>query len=429
MKKVLFFLFAALSFAACKPQGEEPEKPVNPGDSSVKVLTKDISLSQGGTAFIRFETNPKGADVIFSSSDESVATVSEAGIVTAESVGNAVITVALKGKPEIKDEVNVTVIGVVDELANKVFNGGVAWNGYLEEREIGNTIWLKDGKPVVLKSATSDETFSVDSISLCYVYLFTEDQAIQVSGNSMSFTGNGLMLHLPTAIARGKSSKDGVYYTFPFFEYEISDPENVYVDLNDNGENKLSYDKVPGVYSVANSKNFNLYEYRTLYTKLLSKDESYKDHMNYSDKREATVVYWGHDEKGEIAVNVQGLVKGDGFFSLDWKSQNAPDYKVNYMDITVDLFQGDPYDLGFSVYENPEDGKMYFEQDEEGLLVVKTKEVKYAFGERPSEEVRSHRGLTPVRVDAFEKMQQVNNLSNVAMSNLMKDFSALRMNR
>ena len=81
---------AALSVTSCKPKGAEIAV------SGISVSQPSISITEGETATISYTVEPSDAShkgVSFSSSDPSVATVSDNGVVTAISPGTAVITV------------------------------------------------------------------------------------------------------------------------------------------------------------------------------------------------------------------------------------------------------------------------------------------------------------------------------------------------
>ena len=71
--------------------------------------SKPIEVSEGNTVQLSWEATGN-TPVVFSSSDESVATVDQNGLVTGVSVGQAVITVANASRPLIKDDIKVKVV-------------------------------------------------------------------------------------------------------------------------------------------------------------------------------------------------------------------------------------------------------------------------------------------------------------------------------
>lgn len=105
-----------------------------------KLTTKLIHLNVGQSKKIKkavYPSNTSNKDAIFTSSDESVATVDENGLVYAEDVGNAVITAVSEDKGIIdtcnvtvvdegemtKTELNYTIKDYVDTIANDTMNG------------------------------------------------------------------------------------------------------------------------------------------------------------------------------------------------------------------------------------------------------------------------------------------------------------------
>ena len=74
-----------------------------------------LTVKAGKDQTIKVTINPSNADpateLVFASSDANIATVDEAGKVSAVANGEVVITVSVKAKPEIKFEIKVTVEG------------------------------------------------------------------------------------------------------------------------------------------------------------------------------------------------------------------------------------------------------------------------------------------------------------------------------
>ena len=86
-------------------QGQAPEQ--------LEILTGDMTLLEGAMCSVRARTEPRGnyGDMVWASSDESVATVSDAGVVTAQGPGEARITVYAYGG--LSQSITVTVLPVV----------------------------------------------------------------------------------------------------------------------------------------------------------------------------------------------------------------------------------------------------------------------------------------------------------------------------
>lgn len=426
LKKILMmsvFAFTALIFAACEldPDGGQDQKP---GDASVTVNNKTIELSAGGTARISYATKPEGAKVVFSSNDEEIAIVSDKGIVTAMAEGDAVITVALASDATVKDVANVKVLSQAAELEKKTFQYASTWNKWAKELTVKNTIWMnKEGTDVAQLSTSDGTKFSVDSLCLYYFFIWTEDQGFD--GNTM--IGNGMLVNVPVSVPYAKSSQDGRYYIFPFWEYTIDAPAEAFREVNSKEvENRCGYDKIPRVMHASNSENFDLYKYRNFITQVFTEGGDPKPYAEFKDAREPVVLYWTAIEGKDPAINVHGYVKGQGGFNLE-PPTSGDTYNVTWFDATLALFQGHSNNLGMEVALNPEDGNYYPAVDEENLIVINTKDVHFESGEKPKqEESNAMREPLPVRADVFRNMQKLSEISNISLSIALSDCSKLQ---
>ena len=132
-KTLLILSLAALGLAGCNPaasssssspsQGSSSEQSSssisNSESTSEKIEVTDITLSASSLSMIKGETQTITATVLpenatdksltFASDNEAVATVSNAGVVTAVSKGSATITVASASNPAVSKTVAVTV--------------------------------------------------------------------------------------------------------------------------------------------------------------------------------------------------------------------------------------------------------------------------------------------------------------------------------
>lgn len=109
MKKVLLFVLAALCLVACGPQG-----PAQLESASMSKSTLD--LTEGTTYRLTVKPSPEDAvieSVTWSSSDEMIASVSENGTVSANSVGTATITAKVDGT-DIAATCQVTVKSILE---------------------------------------------------------------------------------------------------------------------------------------------------------------------------------------------------------------------------------------------------------------------------------------------------------------------------
>ena len=113
-KIFIYAVFAALLFAACKndPESENPPAPktVHVQDISIKNPINSVSLVKGTTFQIEATVLPENATdkkILYSSSDKNIAAVNEKGLIFANSVGTASIT--LKAADGVSKTISVTV--------------------------------------------------------------------------------------------------------------------------------------------------------------------------------------------------------------------------------------------------------------------------------------------------------------------------------
>jgi len=160
---ILSAAFVCLA-AACQPENpENPETPIDPEDivvpvHSVALSETSLQLTVGDKVTLGVTVSPDYAtdkSVIWSSSDETVATVSDAGSVEALKAGNAVITVTAKaGGKSASCAVSVDIaMGAVTDAATHISCRGAEIAG---KAIIPSTATSTDVKAGVLYSTSSD---------------------------------------------------------------------------------------------------------------------------------------------------------------------------------------------------------------------------------------------------------------------------------
>ena len=112
MKKLFYFLLAAIVLVAC-----EPKDPTG-GDGSiqsVQISKQVLELTEGGQQRLALEVTPAGAayTAIWTSENEAIASVTNKGVVTAVSAGETKINVAVEGT-DLKASCSVVVKSVLD---------------------------------------------------------------------------------------------------------------------------------------------------------------------------------------------------------------------------------------------------------------------------------------------------------------------------
>ncbi len=90
MKKLLFSLFAIAALVGCEEKTDEPIV------YNVEIDPSEVTLFVGDTHTLKAEITPAtNMELIWISSDDAIAEVDEAGVVTAKSTGEATVTAAL----------------------------------------------------------------------------------------------------------------------------------------------------------------------------------------------------------------------------------------------------------------------------------------------------------------------------------------------
>ena len=131
MKKIQYFIAIAAAMLLTATSCGKEDNPVPPvPDTPTPVITVDqitiqtgeggisaeVSLKQGETLQLTTAVSPADAklpEILWSSDNEAVATVSQEGVVTAVGKGTCTITVETVGTPSVKATLQVTV--TVDE--------------------------------------------------------------------------------------------------------------------------------------------------------------------------------------------------------------------------------------------------------------------------------------------------------------------------
>lgn len=116
-------------------------EPTNEVDS-VSISEESLYMVKNNTAKLTAQANPKtlaDRSVAWSSSDETVATVNEDGIVTALSEGTCVITAAAVANPEVTAECQVTVVEIATDLNGFVWDeNGEVWFSQFNTADLPN---------------------------------------------------------------------------------------------------------------------------------------------------------------------------------------------------------------------------------------------------------------------------------------------------
>ena len=118
---------------------------------SITLAETAITLAEGASKQLTYKINPSYAeltDLVYTSSDEAVATVSSTGLITAVGAGTATITLT---SGELSASAQVTVIAAVPGIAGSIVDNDTQWtqNRYDEVKSMGTmsaelTAWKND---------------------------------------------------------------------------------------------------------------------------------------------------------------------------------------------------------------------------------------------------------------------------------------------
>jgi hypothetical protein len=134
-------------------------------DITTALSTKTLNI--GNTYSIVYSltpTSPSLSDVVFSSSDDDIVTVSTAGVVTAQALGDATITVTSVSNPDKYASVDVTVTAsyvppAPRQIATPTVAKTVVWNN---GKALTPTVTLKDGATKLTKGTHYTATYTAN---------------------------------------------------------------------------------------------------------------------------------------------------------------------------------------------------------------------------------------------------------------------------
>lgn len=129
------------------------EEEVTALESTISISQTSVSLSVSQTLQLRATINPRNMNIVWSSSNTSVATVSSTGLVTAKKEGTATITVAKSSDPSVKATCMVHVVSDVEKAIYYIRLNGSQY--YF------NTAEVEDNATTTYSISTEKETFEV----------------------------------------------------------------------------------------------------------------------------------------------------------------------------------------------------------------------------------------------------------------------------
>ena len=217
--------FAGNTKASCKVTVLQPV-------TSIRFTKSSVSLDGGDTMQLTINIRPDDAankDIVWSSSDESVATVNQSGLVTALKKGTATITVIAQDGSDCKATCTVTVVSNanvckrIDELQSG--------HPYAPDR---NELWVYTDAGAKSLSVTFSEETSVEDGS-DYIYIYAKDGTLIGKYTGTELAGKTIVVEGDTV--KIKLVSDEVYGEYGFAVTKIiAEKDHTPGDLNGDGK-------------------------------------------------------------------------------------------------------------------------------------------------------------------------------------------------
>jgi len=249
INRILLLLVIIFSLFSCADSSSGSDKAAGGGDSATDTVTiTGISLNKtaseiliGGVETLEASVTPAAADknnLLWSSSDESIASVSEAGMVTAENVGSAVISVSSQDR-RLADSCEITVFRSMASLE---------WS--LEDTESSPGSFETTGTDPA-EGPSSDLTsyrFYADPAELSYILISdSEELTLRDRGTIEVWIKADSIKPFAGIVSKGQSKTFAdEAYGIQLFTYESSPARLMFFLYNDSG----SYIAVNGSFDI-----------------------------------------------------------------------------------------------------------------------------------------------------------------------------------
>ena len=217
--------FAGNTKASCKVTVLQPV-------TSIRFTKSSVSLDGGDTMQLTINIRPDDAankDIVWSSSDDSVATVNQSGLVTALKKGTATITVIAQDGSDCKATCTVTVVSNanvckrIDELQSG--------HPYAPD---SNELWVYTDAGAKSLSVTFSEETSVEDGS-DYIYIYAKDGTLIGKYTGTELAGKTIVVEGDTV--KIKLVSDEVYGEYGFAVTKIiAEKDHTPGDLNGDGK-------------------------------------------------------------------------------------------------------------------------------------------------------------------------------------------------
>lgn len=403
MKKFLILSAAILSLVACN------EKPNNNEVTEFSISNNQITLVAGKGEQILYLPVEAFKNLVWTSSDETVATVSSTGYVTAISKGTATITGTLKNN-NFSATANVSV-----ESEQDYYIKTTVFDSYVFFADGGNAypypFTNEDGTPLTYGDMVEDEsrTELIDSVYEYHFCLLNKN--IYLSGDGQLVGEGGLALDYWTSFYYCAQART----VFSLSTYRFEKMDTVLNQFDAVDENGNKYLKFTPPYSIPVSE-FNEDMYVDYIAALLNGDSPNAadypymgpENQNYGDAvfNKGAKIYCYRQYEDGLGSFVYGTVEQG---AIRMMSREDRTYYADAYVLGGRLFGG--LDItGLKLSLNEEDGNWYYVVEGEGddAHLVMDDMVDYRFEQNVggSDEAPEY---APVSVDAFRKQAAVNN--------------------
>lgn len=320
MKKLFYFLLAAIVLVACDPETKT--------DGSIKSveIPNQLELVEGAQQRLALTVDPAGVayTAVWSSSDERIATVSNKGVVTANAVGEATITVTIKDT-DLKATCRVIVKSLLDAT---VFDRILQASNFSDPFDI-----------VLTKQDGQDTTLHVVSAKFLMI-----PSTMYLDGEGYLVGEPGYCMNIYTSFTVGLDPNTGAVNAY----YALADYSVVDDAVNDKGY------FIPWSIKTGNFNKQNYCEYWTnmiLYSNEEIEEEPIIDNYPYYDEFDSYMVKGFNGSSGIYLMDAgyPTIAEGNEAGIIQFRVTDQNELYPSYYNFDAAIFSPEGDMLGFAL--------------------------------------------------------------------------------
>ena len=344
MKKLFYFLLAAIVLVACDPETKT--------DGSIKSveIPNQLELVEGAQQRLALTVDPAGVayTAVWSSSDERIATVSNKGVVTANAVGEATITVTIKDT-DLKATCRVIVKSLLDAT---VFDRILQASNFSDPFDI-----------VLTKQDGQDTTLHVVSAKFLMI-----PSTMYLDGEGYLVGEPGYCMNIYTSFTVGLDPNTGAVNAY----YALADYSVVDKAVNDKGY------FIPWSIKTGNFNKQNYCEYWTnmiLYSNEAIEEEPIIDNYPYYDEFDSYMVKGFNGSSGIYLMDAgyPTIAEGNEAGIIQFRVTDQNELYPSYYNFDAAIFSPEGDMLGFALEQRTdsvtgETNGYYTDNDEDNIF-------------------------------------------------------------